>query len=178
MTKWPALYIMDISEYLNGKNHHDLMKRLLNEYKEGKAFRYFSGEWVKEIFYRDIQSKVTPSMAVNNKAYETWIVLRKDDGSVPGGQIMQAYCSCTAGMLGSCNHIAGVLFRIEHAVKTGMTRPTCTSKACEWTVPKKKTTIRPGKVSDFLWKKSHYSKLPANDAKENKANNTKKVLLR
>ncbi|XP_053389785.1 uncharacterized protein LOC128552753 isoform X2 [Mercenaria mercenaria] len=177
--KWPSVYITDISDYLNTKNPETLMKRLLNEYKEGKAYRYFSSEWVKEVHYHDlgehsdkciIKSKVTPSQAVNNKAYDVWIVIRKDKNTVPGGQILNAYCSCTAGMMGSCNHIAGVLFRMEYAVKTGMTRPTSTSKACEWTVPKKKTTVKMGKARDFTWKKAKYTQLPRNKDKENETN--------
>ena len=64
------------------------MERLLNEYKVGKAYRYFTAEWVKEIFYHNINSKsdkcvikakVTPSQAVNNKPYDVWVVIRKDD---------------------------------------------------------------------------------------------------
>ena len=100
-----------------------LDERLLNEYKEGKAYRYFSGKWVKEIYYHYIseksdkcmlKAKVTPSQAVNNEPYDCWIIIKKDVGDIPGGQIMSAYCTCTAGMLGSCNHIAEVLLRIEH----------------------------------------------------------------
>ena len=80
---------------------------------------------------------------------------------------MSAYCTCTAGMLGSCNHIAGVLFRVEHAVKTGMTKPASTQKLCEWTIPTKKTKIKPKKISDFVWKKSCYSKMQTDISKEN-----------
>ena len=176
LTKWPFVYFLDISMYLNGKNPEDLMGRLLNEYKVGKAYRYFTAEWVKEVFYHDINSKsdkcvvkvkVTPSQAVNNKPYDVWIVIRKDNGDVPGGQILSAYCTCTAGMLGSCNHIAGALFRIEHAVKTGITKPTSTSQLCQWTIPKKQTKIHPKKVTDFVWKKSHYTKSQIDLNKEN-----------
>lgn len=183
ITKWPSVYIMDISDYLNTKNPEELMKRLLNEYKEGKAYRYFTGDWVKEICYHNInsnsdkcvvKSKVTPSQAVNNKAYDVWVVLKKDTGNIPGGQVLRAYCTCTAGMLGSCNHIAGVLFRLEHAVKTGMTRPASTSKPSVWTIPKKKTKINPGKVTDLIWKKSHYTKLPSDLEKENEKSAKKK----
>ena len=176
LTKWPSVYIMDISEYLNRKNPQDLMKRLLNEYKEGKAYRYFSGKWVKEIYYHYIseksdkcmlKAKVTPSQAVNNKPYDCWIIIKKDVGDIPGGQIMSAYCTCTAGMLGSCNHIAGVLLRIEHAVKMGMTKPTSTGKLCEWTVPARKTKVNLKKISDFVWKKSCYSKMLTDVNQEN-----------
>ena len=39
-------------------------------------------------------------------------------------------CSCPAGLLGSCNHIAELLFRVEAAVKSGATRPSCTETEC------------------------------------------------
>ena len=42
---------------LKNKDSDDLMKRLLNEYKEGKAYRYFTGEWVKDIFYHEVHEK-------------------------------------------------------------------------------------------------------------------------
>ena len=81
------------------------------------------------------KSKVTPSQALNNTPYDCWIITKKDAGKVPGGQIVSAYCTCTASMLVSCNYIAGVLFRMEHAVKTGMTKPEVTQKLYEWTIP-------------------------------------------
>jgi len=42
-----------------------------------------------------------------------------------GSTVVSAHCSCTAGMLGSCNHIAGVLFRVENFIKRG---ETCTDR--------------------------------------------------
>ncbi|KAH3823792.1 hypothetical protein DPMN_125614 [Dreissena polymorpha] len=90
-----------------------------------------------------------------------------DTKEILGGQVLQAYCSCTVGMLGSCNHIAGVLFRIEEAVKTGQTRKSYTSKPCEWTVPKKQTKVKAGRVSDVLLKKTSLSKLEVDKEKEN-----------
>ena len=71
---------------------------------------------------------------------------------------MSAYCSCAAGLLGSCNHVAGMLFGIEAAVITGVTRPTCTSRLSEWTVPSKNNDIIPGRISEVLIKKDHYTK--------------------
>ena len=44
---------------------------------------------------------------------------------------VSAYCSCPAGLPGSCNHVAGMLFRIEAAVIAGVTKPTCTSRLSE-----------------------------------------------
>ena len=61
-------------------------------------------------------------------------------------------------MLGCSNHVAGVLLRIDHAVKTGATKPSSTSELCKWNTPNAKTIIKPTKVSDVAWTKSHYSK--------------------
>ena len=57
---------------------------------------------------------------------------------------------------GTCNHIAGLLFRVEYAVRTGLT--SSTSNQCKWDVP---TNQKPGPgnptpLVDFKWKKAHY----------------------
>ena len=51
-----------------------------------------------------------------------------------------------------------MLFRIEAAVITGVTRPTCTSRLSEWTVPSKNNDIIPGRISKVLIKKDHCTK--------------------
>ena len=43
---------------------------------------------------------------------------------------------CTAGILGTCNHVTGMLFRIENAVQTGLTTPSKTSALWTWNIPK------------------------------------------
>ena len=62
-----------------------------------------------------------------------------------------------SGLLGSCNHIAGLLFRIKTAVLIGVTHPTCTSILASWNIPSKKTKITPGPVKNFLFKTETYS---------------------
>ena len=42
-------------------------------------------------------------------------------------EIIKAFCTCTAGLLGSCDYVAGLLFRIEAVVLIEVTHPTCTS---------------------------------------------------
>lgn len=37
-----------------------------------------------------------------------------------------------AGMSRTCNHVAAAMYRIEAAVRMGLTNPACTSKANEW----------------------------------------------
>lgn len=107
---WPKLYFMDISRYfLNVISRDNLWQRLECEYKEGKAYRYYSNGFVGEIFinmlqpeckYCIIKTKCLPSQRVNSKQYEVWCIIEKDHGGMPGGKILAGYCSCTAGLLG------------------------------------------------------------------------------
>ena len=42
------------------------------------------------------------------------------------GKIRSCNCACMAGMMGhSCNHVAAVMYRIEAAVRNGLTNPSC-----------------------------------------------------
>ena len=165
LTKWPSLYITDISEYLKTKTSTELMKHLVNEYKEGKAYRYFTCGWVKEVFYHPISEnsaycllkcRVTPSQRISAKPYQVWVVIEKDTAGKPGATITSAYCTCTAGLYGSCNHIAGLLFRVESAVLRGITKPTCTDRLAMRKVPQAKTDLSPCPVSKIVFKKDHY----------------------
>ena len=159
------MYITDISEYLKTKTSTELMKHLVNEYKELKAYRYFTCGWVKEVFYHPISEnsaycllkcRVTPSQRISAKPYQVWVVIEKDTAGKPGGTITSAYYTCTAGLYGSCNHIAGVLFRVESAVPRGITKPTCTDRLAMWKVPQAKTDLSPCPVSKIVFKKDHY----------------------
>ena len=114
---WPSLYYYDIAKYLNHLAS-TFISQLESEYKLGKAYRYFSCEFVREMFYFDLanrdlcilKSKVVPCQRVNNKPYDVWAILQKDTVIKPGGDILSAYCTCTAGLQGSCNHIVGMFF--------------------------------------------------------------------
>lgn len=106
---WPKLYFMDISRYyLNVVSKQDLWQRLESEYKEGKAYRCVTNGFIEEILINDqeilkycmFKTKCFYSHKVNNKQYDVWCVVEKDDGGVPGGIILAEYCTCTAGLLG------------------------------------------------------------------------------
>lgn len=70
---------------------------------------------------------------------------------------MCSYCSCTAGLGQTCNHAAGMIFRVEHANRMGYSA--CTSIPCSWNVPSEKTSYGPKEVSSMTVKKSQYGKL-------------------
>ena len=100
---------MDIYKYPKDNSLSDfLLHRLKCEYKEGKAFRYFFCDFVKEICFHDIsntcrycfiRTRVTPPQRTSATPYTVWALLQKDKTDQPGGRIINAYSSCTAGLL-------------------------------------------------------------------------------
>ena len=49
-----------------------------------------------------------------------------------------------AGLRETCNHVASAMYRVEVAVRFGLTNPVCTSNANEW-LPNRKT-VEPKKI--------------------------------
>ena len=80
----------------------------------------------------------------------------KDSIETVGGEIINV--SCTAGLLGSCNHVTGLLFRIEAAILSGHTHQTCTSQLSQWNIPSHKKQIEPGELASFISEKETYMK--------------------
>ena len=96
--KWPNITHGDIVLYFNGKRGID-SKETLNKYKEGKAFSFYSSNFVKEVMFKVVaddlcilKTAVTPSARINDPPHHVWACATR-----PGGSIQRAYCSCTAG---------------------------------------------------------------------------------
>ncbi|PIK48225.1 hypothetical protein BSL78_14911 [Apostichopus japonicus] len=159
---WPPLSYFEIAEYLlvdatclsqplrpsstSGSSSSSFMPtslkdRLLSDYKEGKAFSYFESKWLKEIFYHHIsedspvcflKADCLPSQNVRSIPHKSWVVLEKKTG-----KIRSAYCTCLAGLGTTCNHVAAVVFKVDHAFMMGQSAAVpCTSKQCTWNVYK------------------------------------------
>ena len=100
--KWPPILQIQIAEFiLTAEQGSDLGKRLLSDYKEGKAFSYFDSQWLKEVFYHPIsdthelcflKSQSTPSQRIGNVPHKIWVCVKKINGTVEA-----AYCTCFAG---------------------------------------------------------------------------------
>ena len=82
-------------------NDISVQKRLLNEYKEGKAYRLHSAGWLKQIYIHPVDSdcnycflkaECTPSMKINDGPNIVWICAKKESG-----EIHSTFCTCTAG---------------------------------------------------------------------------------
>ena len=51
--------------------------------------------------YCFIRTRVTPPQRTSTTLYTVWALLQKDKTDQPGGRVINAYYSCTAGLL-SC----------------------------------------------------------------------------
>ena len=97
----------------------NIVQRIECEYKQGKTYRYFTDTSISEVFYINIsdeskycylKTKCLPSQRVSSKPYDVWALVKKDLKYEVSGAILNAYCTCTAGLLGSDNHVAEVFF--------------------------------------------------------------------
>ncbi|XP_071121974.1 uncharacterized protein [Mytilus edulis] len=158
MKKFPPVYISDIIKYLSEKNTSGKMKEILQDYKIGKAYEYFKNGFLQEIFYHDIdarskycflRAKCVPSQKIKDEEHDVWVCVEKATG-----EIGSSYCTCTAGLGGTCNHVAGLLFRVEAANKLGASA--CTSLPCTWKVPSKIKGVKPTKIKDLRIIKSRH----------------------
>ena len=165
---WPKLCLTGITQFYGDVlEKKSIVQRIECEYKPGKAYRYFTDNFISEVYYNNIgdeskycylKTKCLPSQWVSAKPYDVWVLVKKDFKYEVGGAILSAYCTYTTWILGNCNHVAGLLFRVEVAVLIGVTHSTCTSMLASWNVPSKKKQIILGRIKDFLFKSESYTK--------------------
>ena len=95
---------LDIAEYLlSSFQTAPLTKRLLSDYKEGKAYSYFDSKWLSEVKYNPItedspicllKARSVPSQRINDIPHKIWVAAVKKTGT-----IKSAYCTCFAGYI-------------------------------------------------------------------------------
>ena len=153
---WPQIPMVCIIKFLMLDNDAED----LSDYKSSKAYSYCKQGWLGEIFYHPIsestdlciiKSDCRPSQRINDTKHKLWIFLSKAKGKV-----LQAHCSCMAGMGSSCNHVAAALFRMETAFRLGFLNPACTAKPNEW-LPNRKD-VRPCKIVDMNLNRDDFRK--------------------
>ena len=106
-----------------------------------KGYRFFKSGHVQNIEFHNlpdvsefcyVRAKVLPSM-VKNKMYSVTLCLRNN------GDVHVALCVCPAGLAGSCNHVAALIYALEEFVRLGLreeSRLPCTSKLQAWNKPR------------------------------------------
>lgn len=100
MKFWPPITYVDIDLYMKQKGSVGLSSEGLTAYKTGKAFSYFSCDWLKEVSYHPITKKhvccymkasCLASNRINDVPHTLWIK------SMKTGEVVSAYCTCMAG---------------------------------------------------------------------------------
>ncbi|KAK2191282.1 hypothetical protein NP493_56g06003 [Ridgeia piscesae] len=131
---WPDLTFCNIYQYLinmPGMFSRESMKAN----KSLDAYSFAVSGHVEEVKYMDItnmpfclmKSKVIPSMRIRDKPHELWVYLVKETA-----EVYCAHCTCMAGLGEVGSHDAALLFKMEIAVKMGLTKTSSTSEACKW----------------------------------------------
>ena len=159
LTFWPMISYGDIFNFLMFKPS-ELGSSDLNDYKNSKAYSYFANGWLGCISYHNIdkhskycflQADCRPSERLRDTPHKVWVCVLKSDHT-----IKTAHCSCMAGMSATCNHVAALLFRVEAAVRYGLTNPSCTAKSCEW-LPNRQE-VAPVKIKDVKLSRDKFGK--------------------
>ena len=130
--QWPPVDLGKIFQYILDSKAFEA--DYVGQYKVKKAFSYFNSGFVSQIVLQNLsmnsetrivlKSSVLPSQKVSSASHSVWVLLKKS------GEVMTAYCSCTAGLSRCCNHVIAVLYKIEYAVASGITSPSCTEVKC------------------------------------------------
>ena len=99
--QWPAVSYIDIHWFLKQNGSVGLSREALTAYKTGKAFSYFSCDWLGEVFFSPISKKheccflkadCAPSNRLSDIPHSVWAKVVKESG-----EVVSAYCSCVAG---------------------------------------------------------------------------------
>lgn len=100
LKNWPPVTYIDIHWFLRRNGSVGLTDEHLTAYKNGKAYSYFSCEWLQEVFHTSIQkspnccflkAKCKPSTRINDDPHDLWVKVLNT------GEVVSAYCSCMAG---------------------------------------------------------------------------------
>ena len=155
---WPMLTYPDIFNYLMFFPA-ELGSSDLSDYKLCKAYSYFKNGWLAPLLCHNLsgskyfifKGNCSKSMAVNEPKHKLWIIMEKE------GKIKSCHCECFNGLSQTCNHVAAALYRIECAVRNGLTNPSCTSKPNKWLPGSQQLMEVPGKIKDMTFDRDDFA---------------------
>ncbi|XP_049519692.1 uncharacterized protein LOC125944013 [Dermacentor silvarum] len=125
----PRVEFTDIKDYLvHGTSF--VTREDLKAYKSMEAHNYVTSGWVQQPRVRDLGDGrcVVVGNAFCDKPFEPWLLAKED------GEIVNAHCTCKAGLGEACSHIAALLFYIEVVVRMRDGKA-CTDEENAWLPP-------------------------------------------
>ena len=145
MVFWPMILYPNIFVF----NPPELGSNDLSYNKNCKAHSYYMSGWLQPLMYHNLtgskfcifKGDCRHSQSINNPFHKFWLIVEKT------GKIRACHCTCMAGMGQSCNHVAAAMFRVEAAVRNGLTNPSCTSSSNEWLPCRKE--VEPSKIKNL-----------------------------
>ncbi|XP_047143880.1 uncharacterized protein LOC124817620 isoform X2 [Hydra vulgaris] len=131
-SQWPSLSYHNLYQYLI-KTPCIYSPEAMENYKSLEAWRFFQEGWVQTVVHMKISQDimilkcdVRPSYRTTSPNHKPWIAL----GLL--GNVVTAHCNCMAGLGETCSHVAATLYKVEAAVRIGMTSSTPTDLPCQW----------------------------------------------
>ena len=103
--------------------------------KSLEAHNQFISGWVRKVChyqkiglnFMKLKAEVMPSQRLNENPHLPWVAI-----NLRGTPVETLHCACMAGLGESCSHIGALLFKLEAAVRAGLTKNACTDVACTW----------------------------------------------
>ncbi|XP_057310950.1 uncharacterized protein LOC130648858 [Hydractinia symbiolongicarpus] len=130
----------------------------MENYKSLQAYQYFISGWVQTIkhihfpggvvFFADVR----PSYRTTEEPYHPWVAVAKS------GKVVAGHCTCMAGLGETCSHVAAILYKVEAAVRQGLTHTTPTDLPCQWNQNFTRN-VKAFKICDIIFY-SHKGKSP------------------
>lgn len=108
----------------------------LRAYRSLEAYNYFVCHHVQNIKQHDLSETspvafvadvVAPGQRIKEEKHKPWVCVSRN------GYIVATHCTCAAGLVEACSHIAAQLFAIESMTQSrGRTEVSCSDIPCQW----------------------------------------------
>lgn len=154
VNKWPEITDGDLLELMGTDSK-------LASYKTDKAYRHYRAGWVGQVHMKEfdniylLKNECMPSERVNDPPHKVWMTYSKTIL-----KITAAFCTCAAGLNQNCNHICGMLFRMQEVSESERVEELepVTSRLCQWNKPPSKAAIKSARIESLLtgWYRKRY----------------------
>ncbi|XP_065668508.1 uncharacterized protein LOC136088543 isoform X1 [Hydra vulgaris] len=132
--EWPQLTYHHLYHYLIKTLFIGVyFPEAMENFKSLDAWKFFISGWVQTTVHFKLESgvyimraDVRPSYRTTDECHKPWVALKSD------GTVLAGHCNCMAGLGETCSHVGAVLYKIEAAVRVGLTSSTPTELTCVW----------------------------------------------